>query len=115
MRSHCTALLLAAWVLTGLAGFDNRPAFAGDEVDYSAPYLTVEDGQLVTKYPAKEHDPNAQVTAAPGAEPAGLTAPGESSSPGAEPKKLWVIAAAGMGLILGLLLLVKRRQRRARV
>ncbi len=28
---------------------------AGDEVDYSAPYLVVEDGELVTKYPAKEH------------------------------------------------------------
>jgi len=29
---------------------------AGDEVDYSAPYLVVEDGELVTKYPAREHD-----------------------------------------------------------
>lgn len=29
---------------------------AGDEVDYSAPYLVVEDGKLVTKYPAKEHE-----------------------------------------------------------
>ena len=28
---------------------------AGDEVDYSAPYLVVEDGELVTKYPAREH------------------------------------------------------------
>lgn len=34
-------------------------AFAGDEVDYSAPYITLENGELVTKYPAKEHDPNA--------------------------------------------------------
>ena len=34
---------------------------AGDEVDYSAPYLVVEDGKLVTKYPAREHegDPSA--------------------------------------------------------
>ncbi len=32
-----------------------RVAPAGDEVDYSAPYLVVEDGELVTKYPAKEH------------------------------------------------------------
>jgi hypothetical protein len=113
MRSRCTVLFVAAWVLTGFAGLDNSPAFAGDEVDYSAPYVTLENGQLVTKYPAKEHDPNAQVTTASGAEPSGLNAPGTSSAPGAEPKKLWVIAAAGIGLILGLLLLIKRRQRRA--
>ena len=31
-------------------------ALAGDEVDYSAPYLVVEDGELVTKYPAREHE-----------------------------------------------------------
>ena len=29
---------------------------AGDDVDYSAPYLIVEGGELVTKYPAREHD-----------------------------------------------------------
>lgn len=33
--------------------------FAGDEVDYSAPYMTLENGELVTKYPAKEHVPDA--------------------------------------------------------
>ena len=32
-----------------------RAAPAGDDVDYSAPYLVVEDGELVTKYPALEH------------------------------------------------------------
>ncbi len=32
-----------------------RVAPAGDEVDYSAPYLVVENGELVTKYPANEH------------------------------------------------------------
>lgn len=30
-------------------------AGAGDEVDYSAPYLVVENGELVTTYPAKQH------------------------------------------------------------
>ena len=47
-------------------------ALAGDEVDYSAPYLVVENGELVTKYPAREHegaavagDPQADVDAAP--------------------------------------------------
>lgn len=29
--------------------------YVGDDVDYSAPYLTVENGELVTKYPAKQH------------------------------------------------------------
>lgn len=31
------------------------PVPAGDEVDYDAPYLTVVDGELVTRYPAKSH------------------------------------------------------------
>ena len=33
-----------------------RVAPASDEVDYSAPYLVVENGELVTKYPAKDHE-----------------------------------------------------------
>ncbi len=41
-------LLLALFVVP-------RVAPAGDEVDYSAPYLVVENGELVTKYPANEH------------------------------------------------------------
>lgn len=32
------------------------PLFVGDEVDYSAPYITVEGGELVTKYPTREHE-----------------------------------------------------------
>lgn len=47
-------LLIAILLLVFYCG----SAFAGDEVDYSAPYLTLENGELVTKYPAKEHDPN---------------------------------------------------------
>lgn len=31
---------------------------SGDEVDYSAPYLVVENGELVTRYPAKSHEPD---------------------------------------------------------
>lgn len=50
-------LLLAALLLAG-------PAWAGDEVNYSAPYLTLEDGKLVTKYPAKPHVKAAPETAA---------------------------------------------------
>ncbi len=41
-----------------LAGIDCSCVYAGDEVDYSAPYLTVENGELVTRYPAKEHAPD---------------------------------------------------------
>ncbi len=51
MRKHLIAVLLLAYCCGSV--------FAGDEVDYSAPYMTLENGELVTKYPAKEHDPNA--------------------------------------------------------
>jgi hypothetical protein len=39
------------------AGLDCGCVYAGDEVDYSAPYITLENGELVTRYPAKEHAP----------------------------------------------------------
>jgi len=39
--------------------------YIGDQVDYSAPYLTVENGELVTKYPTNEHAPAALVWIAP--------------------------------------------------
>lgn len=50
-------------------------AIAGDEVDYSAPYVTLENGELVTRYPTKEHtelpgemqDSQAQRNASPSA------------------------------------------------
>lgn len=46
-------LLSIVWAMPGAA-------LAGDEVDYSAPYLTVENGELVTKYPAKGHSAGAE-------------------------------------------------------
>lgn len=46
---------LVGTALAALAAAATPPASAGDEVDYSAPYLTVENGELVTRYPAKEH------------------------------------------------------------
>ena len=49
MPNYAPAILLFAVFVVP------RVALAGDEVDYSAPYLVVEDGELVTKYPAKEH------------------------------------------------------------
>ena len=53
MTSHlqlAVALLLIALLAPA------RGEAMGDEVDYSAPYLTLENGELVTKYPALEHD-----------------------------------------------------------
>ncbi len=80
---------------------------AGDEVDYSAPYLVVEDGELVTKYPAKEHE---------GASPAaGAQASKSVESPQKKVglDKILAIAAVAIAVVIALLLLIKRgRQRR---
>jgi len=65
--------------------------FAGDEVDYSAPYMTLEDGKLVTKYPAKEHDPNATK---PQTDPAG--SPGSNSPTPAKPTPLGIVLVVAM-------------------
>ncbi len=84
-----------------------RVAPAGDEVDYSAPYLVVEDGVLVTKYPAKEHE---------GASPeADAQASKTTVSPQqkVDPDKVWAIAGMAIAVVIGLLLSIKRgRQRR---
>lgn len=68
-------------------------ALAGDEVDYSAPYVVVENGELVTKYPAKEHEAGGDDVGRPG--------------------KTWVIAAAAAGLAIALLAYARRRSRNA--
>lgn len=76
------------------------PAHAGDEVDYSAPYVTVENGELVTRYPAKEHDePNVaeEPAAAPGDE---ATRPSLAAS---------VCIAAAFGIATAFLVVVRRR------
>lgn len=42
----------------GMTIFFAGEATAGDdEIDYSAPYVTLENGVLVTRYPIREHDP----------------------------------------------------------
>jgi len=84
-----------------------RVAPAGDEVDYSAPYLVVENGELVTKYPAKEHagalpqaDTQASDTTASPQQQVGL-------------ENVWAIAGVAIAVVIALLLLIKRgRQRR---
>ena len=55
-RKHFVVFLLAS-LWTRLPGFDCGCVYGGDEVDYLAPYLTIENGELVTRYPAKEHAP----------------------------------------------------------
>lgn len=93
----CAALcVLAAW-----------PALAGDEVDYSAPYLVVEDGKLVTKYPGREHEAGVDATATV------AEAAGEEASPAAVDRN-WKYAAAGSAaLVLLLFGLLRLRRRRA--
>jgi LPXTG-motif cell wall-anchored protein len=94
---------MAALVVAGLLP---AQAPAGDEVDYSAPYLTVENGKLVTKYPAKQHT-NAQAAAAPqaaaGAEPA--------SEEKAPLPVAFGIAAAGLVVAAAAFFLRRRRRR----
>ncbi len=49
----CRRSIVILWLVSSLGGVG--VAAAGDEVDYSAPYVTVENGELVTRYPAKPH------------------------------------------------------------
>ena len=55
IRRKCLVVLFIASLSMRLPGIDCGCVYAGDEVDYSAPYITVENGELVTRYPAKEH------------------------------------------------------------
>ena len=80
---------------------------AGDEVDYSAPYLVVEDGELVTKYPAKEH-----ASASPEADAQESNA-AASTPPQVGLENVWAIGAVVIAVAIALLLLIKWwRQRR---
>lgn len=67
---------------------------AGDETDYSAPYVTVENGELVTRYPAKKHDPDS---------------PDSEAGVSREDVYLpWWASAAAVTLILAALLWIRR-------
>jgi hypothetical protein len=94
--------LAVAWLLASVV-------FAGDEVDYSAPYLVVEDGKLVTRYPGQEHQPGA------GSEPASADqAAGPGTSPDGAPiadmrsATGWLVGTAVLAAAVGGLLLVRR-------
>ena len=78
--------------------------YAGDEVDYSAPYLVVENGELVTKYPAKEHE-------AGDADSAGDPDIESVADDGGEPKKTWIIVAVALAIVIAFLVHARRRSK----
>ncbi len=77
---------------------------AGDEVDYSAPYLVVENGELVTKYPALEH-----AGASPVAD-AQASLETESLPQQDGTGNNWAGVAAAIAVAIVLVLLVRRKQ-----
>jgi hypothetical protein len=100
MRRIVVATLLCVFFVVPLV------VSAGDDVDYSAPYLVVEDGELVTKYPAGEHDGVAAETDVPSGETNG--------SPAAEvdTKKNWGIAGAVIIAVVAALVMIRRERQR---
>ncbi len=92
-------LLLAVFVVP-------RVAPAGDEVDYSAPYLVVENGELVTKYPARDH------------EGASLEAGVQESKATESPQQkvgldtIWGMAVVVIAVMIVLLLSIRRKRPR---
>ena len=85
------------------------PARAGDEIDYSAPYLVVEDGKLVTKYPGREHDPQAGAgpDTAAGTDDAGT---GAGSVPAPAARGQWFVGLVAVTVLAALFLAWRRRQ-----
>lgn len=96
------SILVAAVVMLGAPLL----ALAGDDVDYSAPYLTLENGELVTRYPLKDH------TAGAASETASAEPTIESQQPAEQARLTWVLAGGAIAVVvLGLLLAQRRRQR----
>ena len=80
--------------------------FAGDEVDYSAPYLVVEDGKLVAKYPGQEHEARPSEAGDASAGQMSETA-GYAPASVAEP---WLFTAGVLAVLVGGLAVVTRRE-----
>ena len=76
-------------------------ALAGDEVDYSAPYLVVEDGELVTKYPAREHE---------GAAVAAETQADADATPSDTPSNEMPLTVVAIAALVAFLLWIKSRE-----
>ncbi len=79
-------------------------SFAGDEVDYSAPYLVVEDGELVTKYPNKEHVVDG--APAPKADNGGTDASVARSA-----GRWWLVVAIAVAVLTAGIFILQRRDR----
>lgn len=79
---------------------------AGDEVDYSAPYIVVENGELVTRYPAVQHD---GVAAAAAPEMRAAPSKTESAAP-----VLRIILTAMAATVLAAIVLIAWRRAAAR-
>lgn len=77
---------------------------AGDEVDYSAPYVTVENGELVTKYPAKAHDGTKEGEEA--------TPPPDDRASRVAPAVLAVVLTLGVAALVLLRAFTRRASRR---
>jgi hypothetical protein len=104
MRRILISVLFATGFVMGLPATDR--AYAGDEVDYSAPYMTVENGQLVTKYPAREHIPGDPAPQALPADDTGTPDPAESRA------RIWLPAVVVPVLGLVAFLVLQRRRTR---
>jgi hypothetical protein len=99
LRIFATGIALAM-LLTGAA-------LAGDDVDYSAPYLVVEDGELVTKYPNREHEA-AAASAAAAAAPTATDVVAAEETGGAP----WLVAAVVVaGAVAALFVAMRFRSR----
>jgi hypothetical protein len=81
-------------------------SLAGDDVNYSAPYLVVENGELVTKYPATEHEGAVQNT---DEQAAATAAPAEQKI---TIDNTWLIPIPIVVIIALLIMISRRRQRR---
>ena len=77
---------------------------AGDEVDYSAPYLVVENGELVTKYPAREHEAGDSAPVAAEDGEAVVDDDGQS-------RKTWIIVAVALVVVIAFLAHARRRSK----
>ena len=98
-RKNCRHILAGA-VLTLL-----MPAsltWAGDDVDYSAPYLVVENGELVTKYPAIEHE-------AGESDPAATRDAENQVNDGGNSRTIWGIVAVALAIVIAILVHSRRR------
>ena len=97
------------WIVLCVPIFDIGRAIAGDEVDYSAPYLTVENGELVTKYPANKHDEETLAAAS-----ADISEPARAAAAGRNVRRiLLAVAALAAALMLIIRYGAKRRLRDA--